>query len=146
MIWGVTGTRHGATNPQLVSVAWLWNKYTITGLHNGDCKGVDAQAFFLAKAFGSFITLHPPTNGDWRAFLDKYADDQVEVRPHCGYFTRDKHIVIEAMAMVAVPLQNVEADYGGTWKTVGFTRERKKPLAIVWPNGFISYEHWTLDG
>ena len=142
MIWGNTGTRHGATSAQLVSVSWLWNKYTITGLHNGDCKGFDTQAFYLGKAFGAFITLHPPTKGEWRSFLDKYADDQMEIRPHRPYFTRDKNIVTEATAMVACPYQSAEASHGGTWWTINETRRQKKPLAIVWPSGAIKYERW----
>ena len=148
LIWGTTGTRHGGTNPQLVSVAWLFNKYTITGLHDGDCKGADTQVFFIAKAFGAFITLHPPTNGEWRAFLDRFADDQMEVWPHKGYHARDKDIARESTVMVAIPWQSIEPDEGGggTWTTIRFARSLGMPIAIVWPNGFITYENWTLNG
>jgi len=52
VIWGETGTRNGATRLQLASVGWLWSRYAITELHDGDCKGADAQLYELAGAFG----------------------------------------------------------------------------------------------
>ena len=145
MIWGETGSRHGATSAQIVSVAWLWNKYGLTTLHDGDCRGVDSQLFFLAKAFLANVTMHAPKNGEWRAFngLD---DKTVTHLPLGDYFVRDRAIVNASKLMVAVSKYSLEPAKGGggTWFTINYTRKVGKPLAIVWPNGFISYENWTL--
>ena len=144
MIWGETGSRHGATNAQLVSVVWLWYKYGIYSLHNGDCKGFDSQTFFMAKAFGAELIMHPPKNGEWRAW-NGTDDKTVTMLPVGDYFVRDRAIVNVAEVMVAASRFSVEPEHGGgTWFTINYTRKQGKPLAIIWPNGFITYENWTL--
>lgn len=148
MIWGETGTREGAEARQLASVAWLFAKYGIKTLHDGDCVGVDSQLYDLAQAFQVGVVMHPPTNPNNRAFRGMGDDDLVVMRPAKGYFIRDKDIVDESEVMVGVPRQNLEPKdswkrgNGGTWWTINYARKQEKPLAIVWPTGFISYERW----
>lgn len=148
MIWGQTGTRHGGTPYQIASVAWLWAKYGIKVLHDGDCQGVDAQLYHLAKSFGTQVILHPPTKPDTRAFCGLQdcvvVDPETIWRPERPYFVRDRDIVNEAEVMVGVPHKPFEQDHGGTWYTIRYARKQNKPLAIVWPNGHISYENWNL--
>ncbi|MGH7238521.1 MAG: hypothetical protein ACREHG_00490, partial [Candidatus Saccharimonadales bacterium] len=60
LVWGETGTRKGATSFQIGAIGWLWAKYGIVRLHNGDCVGVDEQLFYLAKAMKTPVILHPP--------------------------------------------------------------------------------------
>lgn len=151
MIWGETGTREGATRLQLASVGWLWSRYEIKSLHDGDCVGVDAQLYSLARTFGvGDIVIHPPTNPKFRAFCGlsddgKYIYQGVTVEPTQGYYVRDRAMVDATAAVVACPKQNLEQGKmtGGTWYTINYTRRQEKPLAIVWPaTGFISYENW----
>ena len=66
------------------------------------------------------------------------------VKPDRPYFVRDRDIVNESKAMVAVPNSPVEKSNGGTWYTINYSRLQGKPLAIVWPNGHITYENWSL--
>jgi len=148
MTWGETGTRGGATRRQIASVGWLWSRYYIKELHDGDCVGVDAQLYHLAKSFGVKTVLHPPTNPANRAFsglLDcVIVDPETTWMPERAYFVRDRHIVDASELMVACPKQYMELGKmpGGTWYTINYTRRVKKPLAIVWPNGLIAYERW----
>ena len=152
MIWGQTGTRHGATRLQLASIGWLWSRYEIKELHDGDCKGADAQLYDLAGAFGVRRVLHPPTNPKNRAFCglrDCVLIDEAttDIWTEYPYFVRDRHIVDASQVMVATPKQYFETEDkmpGGTWYTIYYTREQNLPLAIVWPNGLIKYERWNL--
>lgn len=147
MIWGETGTREGAKNRQLASVAWLFAKYGITSLHDGDCKGVDSQLYDLAVAFRTNVFMHPPTNPNNRAFRGM-DNTNVTILPRRGYFVRDRDMVDASEVMVGVPKQNFEPEEswkrgnGGTWYTINYARNQEKPLAIVWPNGLITYERW----
>jgi hypothetical protein len=151
MIWGQTGTRDGATRLQLASVGWLWSRYPIDDLHDGDARGVDAQLSGLAKVFGvPHVTMHPPINPKNRAFCGISDDpDETLVLPPKEYFERDRDVVNAAEVMVACPKQNWENEdrrmRGGTWYTIYFTRKQHLPLAIVWPNGLIKYERWNLE-
>lgn len=150
MIWGETGTREGATRLQLASVGWLWSRYEIKGLHDGDCVGVDAQLYYLAKTFNvAEIVMHPPTKPEFRAFCGisddgKYLRSNVTVLPTKPYFVRDRAMIDAAGAVVACPKEYSELGKmpGGTWYTINYSRLQGKPLAIVWPYGLITYENW----
>lgn len=149
MIWGETGTRYGATRLQLASVGWLWSRYEIKELHNGDCVGADEQLYYLARSFGATVTLHPPTDPKYRAFCGQsdcvVFDTTITIRPEKTYFIRDRDVVDESDVVVGLPKKPWEEDHGGTWYTINYAREQEKPLAIVWPNGLISYERWNLE-
>ena len=150
MIWGETGTRNGATRLQLASVGWLWSRYEIDCLHDGDCKGVDAQLYYLAQTFGvAEKVIHPPTNPKNRAYCGVGLDpDDTLILPPKAYFVRDRDVVNASQVMVACPKQYFETEDkmpGGTWYTIYYTRSVKLPLAIVWPNGLIKYERWNLE-
>ena len=146
LIWGETGSRNGATQRQIASVAFLWAKYGIEELHDGDCKGVDSQLFSLAMIFGvDHLVIHPPTNPANRAFCGQRSSAEKAVssiRPEKPYFVRDRDVVEESEVMACVPDTPFEKEKGGTWYTIRHTRKQGKPLAIAWPNGHISYENW----
>lgn len=151
MIWGETGTRYGATRLQVASVGWLWSRYEIKELHNGDCVGADAQLYWLVNSLLiPDIVIHPPINDRHRAgcgFDDllRSTATKVTFREPKGYHARDRDVVDESDVMVGLPKKPWEEDHGGTWYTINYAREQEKPLAIVWPNGLISYERWNLE-
>jgi len=153
MIWGETGTRHGATRLQVASVGWLWSRYPFEGLHDGDSVGVDEQLYHLALIMGlpeDEIVMHPPTNSKFRAWCGYDGDGMhtVTMRGTKQYHARDRDVVDESEVMVGCPQQFFEPDSrpaGGTWYTIDYARMRKRPLAIVWPNGLITYENWNLE-
>jgi len=151
MIWGETGTRLGATHRQIATVAWLWAKWGLDRLHNGDCIGVDEQLYYLVKAFQFRVdvSIHPPTIEKHRAWCGQH-DLMTTVLAEKAYLVRDRDIVDDAFVMVGVPRQQSEPKEswrrgnGGTWYTINYTRDQGKPLAIVWPNGSVDYERWEL--
>lgn len=148
MRWGQTGTRAGGTSLQLASVSWLWATHEITELHDGDCIGADAQLYYLARVFGvTSLVIHPPVNSSNRAWCGvKSGDDQLATKILTAkpYFDRNRDVVDASEVMVVVPKESTEQHHGGTWYTVNYARSVKKPLAIVWPNGHITYENWTF--
>ena len=154
MIWGETGSRHGATRLQLASVGWLWSRYEIEQLHDGDCVGVDAQLFDLGMLFCvERFVIHPPTNPKNRAYrgLRSLAEKAVScIRREKPYFVRDRDVVDESEVIVACPNNTLdESDWanakGGTWYTINYTLSKNKPLAVVWPHsGHITYKNWDL--
>jgi hypothetical protein len=139
LIWGESGTREGATKLQVASVGWLWSRYDISLLHNGAYyRGVDRQLYHLAKGFQIPVILHPPHWDDIQVFWG-IEDEQRDAAPS---LVRNKNIILESECMVAIPRGIKEELRSGTWMTVRHTRKQSKPLAIVWPNGLISYENW----
>lgn len=149
MIWAATGTRRGGTPYQIAAVGWLWSRYGITKLHNGDAIGVDAQLYHLAKAFRAKVELHPPTNPKYRAFcglLDCVVTDTEAIWwPEKPFKVRDRDMVNESEVVVSVQWKAKELETGGTRYTTDYARERKLPLALVWPNGHVSFERWNLE-
>jgi hypothetical protein len=143
MIWGETGTREGATRRQVAAVGWLWSRYHITGLHDGDCLGTDAQLYHLARAMDLEVTIHPPIKIQFRAYSGR-DDPYTTILTAKSYYVRDRDLVDASGAMVACPKQYFELGKmpGGTWYTINYSRLQGKPLAIVWPNGLIAYENW----
>ena len=148
MIWAVTGTRHGATPFQLASVGWLFSRYEIKTLHDGDAIGVDEQVYYLARAFKAQIEIHPPANDKYRAFcgfdsdVPNYRDVHHPPKP---YHERDEDMVDACEALVSVQWKAEEMSRGGTRYTTEYARTLNRPIALVWPNGHISYENWTID-
>lgn len=140
---------------QIASVGWLWSRYAIDELHDGDAVGVDTQLYWLACAMQvPHIVIHPPVNIKFRSGcgLDEAfrpSTVTVTIRELKGYHARDRDVVDESQAMVGCPKQALPEEMwadatGGTWYTINYTLEVKKPLAIVWPNGHITYRNWNL--
>ncbi len=142
LIWGVTGTRNGATVYQLASVAWLWSRYGIDVQHNGDCVGSDEQLYRIGRAFQAHIELHPPNVRAFRAFCGDRDDHWWR---ETDYLTRDAEIASNCDALVVCPKTAAEETRGGTWYTINYARKLKIPIAVVWPDGLITYENWTLE-
>jgi hypothetical protein len=140
----VTGPRTGATRHALIAVAQTLCAYNVTVLHNGDCIGVDKAVYYLARAFGIYVILHPPKNYKWRAFCGDHAD---EWREEKGFHGRDRDMVNESEFLISVPDGISEHPAGGTGWTTEYAREVNKPLVLIWPSGNATYERWEkIDG
>ena len=143
IVWGETGTRKGATPYQVASAAWLFSRYGIAALHDGDCVGADEQLYHLGRAFGAKMVLHPPENYKFRAFC---GDTKDEFWAEKSYMDRDKDVVNESQALAGIARTPYEEhERSGTWDTIRYARLLFRPIAIIWPNGHISYENWTLS-
>lgn len=127
---GFTGTSEGIPEPQLLAAM----KLLIKGaeLHFGDCVGADAQAWYLATAWGFRTVAHPPIDPKKRAFCK--AD---EIRAPKPYIERNHDIVDECERLIATPRTMEEELRSGTWATIRYARKLKKPVIIVTPNGAL---------
>ena len=140
---GFTGTRHGMTLEQCMSLgelcdsAWFWRQPVV--IHHGDCIGADAEFHAMMRRFTGIaaIVLHQPTDSTHRAFC-KFD----ESRAPLPYLKRNKAIVSESERMIATPAEMSEQPRGGTWATIRMTRNVNKPLVIVWPDGRVTEERW----
>lgn len=126
---GVTGTRFGATDDQLLRVA----DFMITlgpgnELHHGDCVGVDVQVATIAKELGWKIICHPPIKTELQGF---FGGD--EVRPSLSHFARNRNIVKETELLMVVPWQSEPSDRGGTWYTYDYAVKNNKLIRIFYP-------------
>lgn len=129
---GFTGTRFGATEPQLARLRSELAKLGANVVaHHGDCIGADAQFHALARELGWRVVVHPPVGDD----DDRARCDHDELRAPLTHMKRNKAIVLESQRMIAVPRDMTEQPHGGTWKTVVMARKAKKPLVIVLPDG-----------
>lgn len=146
MILGFTGTRHGMTLAQQQTVRRLIHGSALalavgggglTEVHHGDCIGADCQFHHIVRDVnpGIIVIVHPPTDHKLRAYC---RGD--EIRPVKPYLTRNADIVTASDHLIATPKSTSETSHGGTWWTIRHTRERGKPVTIVWPDGRIEVE------
>ena len=128
---GVTGTREGANDTQLIElIKFMESLGSGHELHHGDCRGVDVQVASIAKELGWKIICHPPTINEQRGY---FGGD--EVRSPKGYLARDRNIVDETELLLVVPLQNTWQPTGGTWYTHDYAVKSKRAMKIFYPGG-----------
>jgi len=132
MIVGVTGTTRGMTTAQKQKL--VENLLGVTDLHHGDCVGSDADAHDLVRLVRPDIkiTSHPPVNHKLRAF--KQADFSWEPKP---YLERNKDIARSCQALIATPAGYTELRRSGTWATVRYAVNARKPVLIIYPDGTL---------
>jgi hypothetical protein len=126
---GVTGTREGANEQQLLEVIkFMESLGSGHELHHGDCKGVDIQVAAVAKVLGWRIVCHPPKTTEQQGY---FGGD--EMRKPLGYLQRDRNIVNETEILIVVPLQNQWQPKGGTWYTHDYAKKKNKPVTVFYP-------------
>ena len=135
MRYGFTGSSEVTTPPQRASfTSWISaHAGDVEGFDHGDCIEADAFAHDVVREFTqAFITIHPPTKADKRAF--KQGDHCWFEKP---YLDRNKDIVDASQALLAMP-KGEETPRGGTWSTIRYAHKRGKPVIIFWPDGTIT--------
>lgn len=141
MIFGFTGTHFGWTQRQRETVRYLFRELQLTELHHGDCVGSDAQADREAHACGAAVYAHPPSDPKLRAFCKS----PTVVLPPKPYLKRDRDIVAAGTdGLIATPRQMQEpaSKRGeGTWTTIGYARQAKRHIWIVFPDGTFKEEN-----
>jgi hypothetical protein len=88
----------------------------------------------------SGVVGHPPENPSKRAFCA--FDEICEPAP---YLVRNQDIVDIAARMIATPGEMHEVLKSGTWSTVRKARRGRRPLAIIYPNGLLTFERWSTQ-
>lgn len=143
---GFTGPRDGMFSPQDAAVVHLIETWTrilppalLSGLH-GDCVGGDARFDAILERFGVNTFCRPCT---WEKFRARTRAEVIAepVAP----MVRNRAIVADVAVMIACPPTERKVPHSGTWATIGFTRRVEKPLALVLPNGEITFERWRPD-
>jgi hypothetical protein len=137
LVLGVTGTRKGATETQLQILRHFLYFFGPDEAHHGDALGVDSQFHDAVRECLSdcFIVVHPPTNPKYRAF-----NEGDLILPEKAYLTRDDDIILASDLMIGVPFEFDEQLRSGTWATIRHTRNFKKPLIIIYPDGMLEKE------
>lgn len=132
VVYGVTGTRVGATVEQLKTLRKLTEDKPPTVARHGDCVGVDAEfAELMRDWYGARIIGHPPDKDGNRAFFP--SDDEFEPQP---YLIRDADVVRLCHHLFALPRGEKEVRRGsGTWATIRIARRVKRNHTIIFPDG-----------
>lgn len=129
---GFTGTRHGMTAAQRITVGSFLGPNVTEG-HHGDCIGADVHFHELCRQLHvASIVGHPPTDPKLRAFC---ACDVL--LPEAPYLTRNRHIVKAVDLLLATPAETIPQVNGGTWRTIGYAESADLPLVVVYPDGTI---------
>jgi hypothetical protein len=128
---GFTGTRNGMTAEQRTAVRALLLETPGTGVH-GDCIGADADFDAICKELGYETYCLPCDLDDMRAHCT-----EARAEPTAP-MQRNRAIVAQADRMIACPPNFERIKRGsGTWATIRFAEQSKKPLAIVFPDGRV---------
>ncbi len=150
---GFTGSRLGMTKKQVYELRKYLKKLQPKVFLHGACVGCDEQAVMdlSQQEVVPWIVAYP---GVSRARGESHHRSKIaitlsnEVMPEAGYFTRNKFIVSRADIVVGVTnfLRYEEPEWGtggGTWQTLQFAAQVKKPHVIVWVDGEVEERNFT---
>lgn len=144
IVLGFTGTQKGMTPEQFEHLSEQMVSASRVGagnteFHHGDCRGADAEAHALAFHFGYKIVIHPPVVPDKRAFCNNggFYTPSTTVLEEKDYMERNQDIVDVCDVLLATPDQMHSRLRSGTWATVRRAYDAKKPVVLIYPNGFV---------
>lgn len=141
MILGVTGSRFGWKPQQSNWVPSIFDLWTITEMHHGDCVGVDAEMHHQCKIRNIPIVIHPPQKEELRAFCEGYKLMLVAK----SHFARNRDIVDFSELILAIP-SHMNRKSGGTWYTANYAINKEKRLIILLPTGAVETYGPTSEG
>lgn len=134
---GFTGTQFGMTQAQRRSFNSLIYVLKPTHFHHGDCVGADRTAGeFVWGRGGIVVTIHPPTDERKRGYAPYHFAEEP-----AAYGIRNRAIVDCCDMLIAAPKRESEHLRSGTWMTVRAARRQHKPVAIIYPNGHVTWEN-----
>jgi hypothetical protein len=131
---GITGTRKGLSYLQTLALKVFIRDNQIEEFHHGDCKGVDVEACALIRSLSPETSIHsyPCSLVAQRG----YFNSDIERKP-AHPITRNHHIVDAVDLMLIFPSSRIEQLRSGTWATYRFTKFRKRPYRMVFPDGVV---------
>lgn len=127
---GVTGSRKGATDAQLLHLHDMLIRTSCARLVHGDCLGVDLQADNMwREIFNLRVEIFPPLVDTYRAYCAQPGDIVHEPMP---YLLRDRRIVDTIAHLLVVP-NGPEQDNprSGTWATYRYAVRQKVPFTVI---------------
>ena len=123
MIIGITGTREGLTQKQMMQFHKMANNIEVIEIHHGGCVGVDQQIGVEIKdVYPACIKeiIHKPKYNTSKYFLQ-----------------RNREIVDSCDVLWAFPKGMDEELRSGTWATIRYARKQNKPMIIIYPDASI---------
>jgi hypothetical protein len=136
---GITGTRSGASDEQLVSLGHLMGsviaREPTVELHHGDCVGVDLQAAIFASKMDIHTVCHPPVDESLRA---NHKSDTI--LPQLNHFARNRNIVDASDILIVIPYQDEWQPRGGTWYTHDYAVKKGVDVATIEQSGTIRWQ------
>ena len=149
---GITGTREILGHCQQQSLGMLISAMyrESTGyrqFHHGCCVGTDECGHYLASEIpGVQIHGHPGYG------ISKNAPYRMNIRPGMlsvihpekPYKDRNQDIVTACKLLLACPRypeHDQRSARSGTWQTIRFARNTRKPVILILPSGSIMHEH-----
>jgi len=136
---GFTGTREKLTSAQLAALReFLLALRPYRGDH-GDCVGADTAFHMVLRELEVPVTLHPPTNSEFRSFVWTSADLGDVVCVEKNYLERNEDIVRDTDFLIACP-EGPEVMRSGTWATVRYARKKGRTIVVFWPDGHTDLE------
>lgn len=142
---GFTGTQDGMTTAQAERVLDLLHNVSSAmpiGFrgHHGLCVGSDIQFDGIARQVPGFfgMTIHPCDIPHKQGQVPLGRLDLV--RPIRKPLDRNRAIVAESDIIIATPKEPQMQLRSGTWTTVRYALEARKPVAIVLPDGGVVYD------
>jgi len=137
---GFSGTREGMSKKQRWGLIYELNrfKWRVEG-HHGDCEGFDEEVHaFLALRSQPTIVIHPPIDIEYRAFCEVtdteffgYSGDNTTGLIPKRYLERNRDIVDATELLIAAPLRMNPMSGGGTWYTIQYAQEQRKPVVLL---------------
>lgn len=142
IILGFTGTQVGMTDRQKMAlneylVEWLGTdrRSRVIVVH-GDCVGADAQFGKLAKRCEFKIHIRPGCDAQGRSPKRAFSYSDLTYPP-APYLERNRKIVDECAVLLAAPNGRQETIRSGTWSTVRYAQNTKKPIVMFYPDGVV---------
>jgi len=135
VIIGFTGTREGMSIRQRQIVRAMLS--SAEEVHHGDCMGSDEEFHELAQSLAVRIVIHPPDDPKLRAYCEGGT-----VLPTKPYLIRNRDIVDMVEFLIATPKEQTEPAPGrgqGTWSAVRYARGKRKPCAVIKPDGAVDF-------
>lgn len=150
MIIGFTGTQKGVKKPQLYALESElkldhgddgYSPKSSKFLHGG-AVGADTVADALACVLEFKDIEVFPCHNERYTFWTEKGDGRVRsihsVKPP---LMRNRIIVKRSQKLFATPVGFNEELRSGTWATIRYMRELKKPIVIIFPDGSVKYEN-----
>ncbi len=134
--WGVTGTKDGATRPQILRLRSLMKGLSGPNeFHHGFCVGVDEEVHrMIRNRFPDCeIVAHPSINKHAQSTsisADRYM-------PALDFIPRNHNIVHAVEFMLVLPKTDEEELRSGTWATYRYTKKYGCPFTVILPDGRI---------
>ena len=141
-ILGITATRNGMSDEQVISLTKVFLRHRWAEFHHGDCVGGDDEAanLFYELCCKNFtgderakIVAHPPIIEDYRAH-NQWADVTQPARP---YLSRNRNIVHSVGHLIVVPKHSAWRASGGTWYTHDYAMKHRVSMTVILPNGTL---------